>query len=75
METADILIRGLPENVVVTLNARAVRLGLSVGEYVRRRLIQDVARDDSPVDAVHLARFAETFGDLGNREVMSRAWR
>jgi hypothetical protein len=35
VETADTLIRGVPEDIVVALDARAVRLGLSVGEYVR----------------------------------------
>ena len=75
VETADIVIRGVPANVIVALDARAARLRLSRGEYVRRRLAQDAARDDSPVSAAHLTRFAEIFGDLSDPEVLSQAWR
>jgi plasmid stability protein len=72
VETADIVIRGVPENVVAALDVRAARLGLSRGEYVRRRLAQDAARGDSPVSAAHLARFAGVFGDVSDPEVMSQ---
>src|SRR5262249_34251520 len=74
-EIADIIIRGVPDEVVASLDARASRLGLSRSEYVRRYLAQDAARDDSPVSGAHLAYFADAFGDLGNRDVMLRAWR
>ena len=52
----------------------ARRLGLSRGEYVRRRLAQDAATGVSPVTAGDLQRFAADFGDLADPEVMSRAW-
>ena len=75
METADIVIRGVPASVIVALDARAARLGLSRGEYVRRRLAQDATSDDSPVSTAHFARFAEIFGDLSDLDVLSQAWR
>jgi len=71
----DILVRDVPENVVAALDAQAGRLGLSRSEYVRRRLAQDAARQDSPVTVEDLARFADVFGDLTDPDVMSRAWR
>jgi plasmid stability protein len=71
---ADLLIRDVPDDVVAALDARATRLGLSRSDYVRRRLVQDAARHDSPVSVEDLARFADVFGDLADRAVMSRAW-
>jgi len=41
---------------------------------VRRRLAQDAAAAGSPVSAGDLARFAATFGDLADPDVMSQAW-
>jgi hypothetical protein len=71
---ADMLIRDVPDDVVAVLEARARRLGLSLSEYVRRRPAQDAAVADSPVSAGDLARFAESFSDLANSDVMSQAW-
>jgi plasmid stability protein len=70
----DMLIRDVPDDVIAALDAHARRLGLSRSEYVRRRLAQDAAVTGSPVRAGDLARFAETFGDLADPDVMSRAW-
>jgi hypothetical protein len=41
---------------------------------VRRRLAQDAAVSDSPVGVSDLARFARTFSDLADPDVMSQAW-
>jgi plasmid stability protein len=71
---ADLLIRDVPDDVVAALDSRATRVGLSRSEYVRRWLVQDAARHDSPVSVEDLARFADVFGDLADRAVMSRAW-
>lgn len=71
----DMLIRDVPDDVIAALEAHARRLGLSRTEYVRRRLAQDAALADSPVTAGDLARFAGTFGDLADPDVMSQAWR
>ena len=70
----DILIRDVPDDVVAALETHARRLGLSRSEYVRRRLDADAGATDSPVSAEDLTRFAETFRDLGDPDVMSRAW-
>ena len=70
----DMLIRDVPDDVVAALEAHARRLGLSRSEYVRRRLAQDAAVAGSPVSAGDLTRFAETFSDLADPDVMSRAW-
>jgi hypothetical protein len=71
----DMLIRDIPDEVIAGLDAHAGRLGLSRSEYVRRRLAQDAARPGSAVSVQDLARFAETFADLGDPDVMAQAWR
>ena len=70
----DMLIRDVPDDVIAALETHARRLGLSRSEYVRRRLAQDAALTDSPVSAGDLTRFAETFADLADPDVMSQAW-
>ena len=71
----DVLIRDVPDDVIAALDAHAGRLGLSRSEYLRRRLAQDAATEGSAVSVEDLARFADVFGDLGDPEVMSQAWR
>jgi hypothetical protein len=71
----DMLIRDVPDDVVAALEAHARRLGLSRSEYVRRRLAQDATASDSPVTTADLARFADSFGDLADPDVMSQAWK
>ena len=71
----DVLIRDVPDDVIAALDAHAGRLGLSRSEYVRRRLAQDAATEDSAVTVEDLARFAGTFGDLADPDVMSQAWK
>jgi plasmid stability protein len=71
----DVLIRDVPDEVIAALDARAGRLGLSRSEYVRRRLAQDAAASGSPVSTADLARFAGTFADLADPDVMSQAWK
>jgi plasmid stability protein len=70
----DVLVRDVPDDVVAALDAHAARLGLSRSEYVRRRLAQDAATPGVPVSVDDLARFAGTFADLADPDVMSRAW-
>ncbi len=74
-EMTDMLIRDIPDEVIAGLDAHAGRLGLSRSEYVRRRLAQDAGRPGSAVSVQDLARFAETFADLADPDVMSQAWR
>jgi hypothetical protein len=72
----DVLIRDMPDRVVAGLDAQASRMGISRNEYLRRRLTQIGLRDeDRRTTVADLARFAETFADLADEEVMRRAWR
>jgi hypothetical protein len=71
----DLLIRDVPEEVVATLDAEARRLGLSRSDYLRRALTQVSERSGTAVSVDDLARFAQTFADLGDRDVMDQAWR
>jgi hypothetical protein len=70
----DMLIRDVPDDVIAALETHARRLGLSRTEYVRRKLAQDAAHSGSPVSTGDLARFAGTFADLADPDVMSQAW-
>lgn len=69
----DILIRDLPEPVIAAIDADAKRLGLSRNEYLRRRL-HTLNPDRPKVTVEDLKRFAETFADLNDPEIMARAW-
>jgi plasmid stability protein len=72
---SDVLIRGVPDDVLAAIDARAARLGLSRTQYLRRRLTQDAVADAAPVTAADLRSFSESFADLADDEVMSAAWR
>jgi hypothetical protein len=71
----DLLIRDVPDDIVAVIDAKAKRLGLSRTEFVRRQLTQAAARSDEPVSAEDLSAFSTSFADLGNPDVMARAWR
>ena len=70
----DILIRNVPDDLVAAIEANATRAGLSRAEYLRRALERErrVSADDATVES--LARFCETFADLGDADVMRAAW-
>jgi Ribbon-helix-helix protein, copG family len=70
----DLLIRDVPEEVVSAIDANANRLGLSRSEYLRRALARTAAGASGPVTVDDLARFASTFADLADPEIMRRAW-
>ena len=69
----DVLIRDLPERVIVAIDANAKRLGLSRNEYLRRTLAFE-ARPRATVTVADLRRSAGVFADLGDPDVMSGAW-
>lgn len=71
----NLLIRDVPDEVVAGIDARAGRLGLSRSAYLRRRLAQEAGLAAHDVSVDDLAQFAATFADLGDEEVMARAWR
>ena len=70
----DLLIRDVPDDVVVAIDAEAQRLGLSRSEYLRRALARTAAMASGPVTVDDLSQFAATFADLADSEVMRQAW-
>ncbi len=70
----DLLIRDLPDDVVVAIDARARRLGLSRAEYLRRVLIRDARLSSGAVSVTDLKAVAERHRDLADEEVMRSAW-
>ncbi len=70
----DVLIRGVSEDDVAALDAAARRLGISRTEYLRRELARLATSDAGPVTSDALRDFAATFADLGDTELMRRAW-
>jgi len=70
----DVLIRDVPDHVLAIIDANARRLGLSRNEYLRRQLAGS-ASGSGEVSVEDLTRFAETYADLDDPEVMRDAWR
>ncbi|MBK5330506.1 MAG: ribbon-helix-helix protein, CopG family [Ilumatobacteraceae bacterium] len=72
----DILIRGVPDDVLAAIDAKAQRAGLSRTEYLRRTLARERGNRDGPegVTVEDLSRFAVTFSDLDDTDVMGQAW-
>jgi hypothetical protein len=62
----DILIRDVPADDLVRIDAHAAWLGVSRTEYLRRRLHQDAVRPAAPVTADDLRAFATRFRDLAD---------
>jgi len=71
----DILIRDVPDDVVAAIDAKAQRAGLSRTEYLRRALSRERSDGAGDVTVEDLERFASTFADLDDAEVMGQAWR
>jgi hypothetical protein len=70
----DVLIRGMAEDDLARIDERATRLGLSRGEYLRRRITQDARREDRRLTVADLRRAAELSQDLLDEDVMRDAW-
>lgn len=71
---ADLLIRGVPDDVVAAIDANARRMGLSRSEYLRRRLADAATGPAGAVTTADLSRFAQAFADLEDPDVMAQAW-
>ncbi len=71
---SDLLIRGVPDDVVEAIDANARRLGLSRSEYLRRSLARERRLADT-VAVEGLVSFAERFSDLVDPAVIDQAWR
>ncbi|MFN0144515.1 MAG: ribbon-helix-helix protein, CopG family [Mycobacterium sp.] len=72
---SEILIRGIPDDVLAVLDQLAARIGLSRTEYIRRRLIQDARAARISVTPDDWNRFTDTYRDLGDPTVMDHAWK
>ncbi|WP_419925607.1 antitoxin [Candidatus Poriferisocius sp.] len=70
----DILIRGVPDDLVVEIDAKASSAGLSRAEYLRRVLARECTRGHGRTTVADLERFAERCADLADPEVMAKAW-
>lgn len=70
----DVLIRNVPEEDLARIDERAARLGLSRGEYLRRRISQDAAWEKGRVTVADLERAGTLSQDLLDDEVMRHAW-
>ena len=66
----DVLIRNVPDEDLQRIDEKAARLGLSRGEYLRRQIAQDAAREGKPVTVEQFAKFA----DLADERLMREAW-
>jgi hypothetical protein len=73
-DVTDILIRDVPDEVLVAIDAKAKRLGLSRTAYLRRALERERSDSSGPVTLDALARFASLAVDLDDPGVMSDAW-
>jgi hypothetical protein len=71
----DILIRGVPDDVIAAIDVKAQRLGLSRTEYLRRTLARERDATPTEVSVADLAAFTDTFADLADPDVIDRAWR
>lgn len=72
---SEILIRGIPDDVLAVLDQLAARIGLSRTEYIRRRLIQDARAARISVTPDDWNRFTDTYRDLSDSAVMDHAWK
>lgn len=72
---SEILIRGIPDDVLAVLDQLAARIGLSRTEHIRRRLIQDARAARISVTPEDWSRFTDTYRDLGDPTVMDHAWK
>jgi hypothetical protein len=74
VKMTDLLIRDVPDDVLAVIDAKARRVGLSRSEYLRRALAREGTTGAAPVTVDDLSRFAETFADLADPDVMRQAW-
>ena len=69
----DVLIRGVPDDVLSAIDDHARKLGLSRSEYLRRALARE-RRVAVSVGVDDLGLLADRFGDLADPDVMGDAW-
>ena len=72
---ADLLIRDVPNELVLALDAKADALGLSRVEFLRRTISREVAISTDSVTEQHLFDLVQLLPDLADEETMRGAWR
>ena len=70
----DILIRDVPDEVLVAIDSKAKRLGLSRTAYLRRTLERERVESSGSVTLDALVRLASLTAELDDPGVMSDAW-
>ena len=70
----DILIRDVSDEVLVAIDAKAKRLGLSRTAYLRRALERERSWSTGPVTLEAPERLASLTADLDDPGVMADAW-
>ena len=70
----DILVRGLPDDVVANIDQRSAELGISRAEFMRRALVNSSQRSTSSVTSEALRASIPRLSGLLDDELMSRAW-
>lgn len=70
----DVLIRGVSDDALAEVDARAAALGISRAEYLRRQIEQDARRRPRALTQQDFDRFGELSRDLHDPEVMREAW-
>lgn len=71
---ADVLIRDLAPELISALENKAVALGISRVELMRRALNREVGVITQSVTEQHLIGLLELLPDLDNAEIMRDAW-
>ena len=71
---ADVLIRDLPEAVLVGIDARASRLGIYRSDYIRRLLVAE-ATPSATVTVDGLLALSKLIPDLDDDGPMDESWR
>ena len=71
---ADVLIRNVPVEDLARIDEQAAQLGLSRGDYLRRRIHGDAFRSLVVVTADDLQQFGAATEDLLDPELMADAW-
>lgn len=70
----NVLIRNVSDEDLARIDVHAARLGLSRGEYLRRRIAQDASRSSTVISPADLDQFASLSRDLLDEDVMRDAW-
>ncbi|MFT4229693.1 MAG: hypothetical protein QM602_05325 [Microbacterium sp.] len=75
----DVLIRNVPEEDLMRIDAKAERLGLSRTEYLRQKIAEDAAYrpargDSGPPTVESFQRLAELTSDLRDEDVVRKMW-